>query len=64
MIRLEVEPYCENCLIFKPEVEPPQKRYCGCNLIAVSDTVIYCQLRGTCAGIARYLKREMQKKEE
>lgn len=63
MIRLEVEPYCGACLAFDPEVERPEKVYCGCDLVSVSDTIIYCSYRGRCAGIRRYLERELKKEE-
>ena len=63
MIKLEVEPYCEACLISDPDIEKPQKTYYGCDLVSISDTIIRCSYRNRCAGIKRYLEREMQKGE-
>lgn len=63
MIKLEVEPYCEDCLIFDAEVESPQKYYCGCDLVSQTDTIIHCSHRSTCASLMRYLKRTLSKGE-
>ena len=63
MIRLEVEPYCEDCLVFDPDVESPQKVYCGCDLVSKTVTIVRCSYRNRCAGIKRYLEREMKKEE-
>lgn len=63
MIRLAVEPYCEDCLVFDPDVDSPQKMYCGDDLVSQTDTIIRCSHRYRCAGIKRYLEREMKKEE-
>lgn len=63
MIRLEIEPYCEGCFVFAPDVERPQKTYCGCDLVSKTDTIVRCSNRNTCASFMRYLKREMKKEE-
>lgn len=70
MIKLEVQPYCEDCLVFEPDVEHPHKFYTvGATIIDpykvnLTDTVIRCTKRNTCAGIKRYLEKEMQKGEK
>lgn len=61
MIRLEVEPYCEDCLVFDPDIDMPQKMYCENNLVSQTDTIIRCSYRYKCAGIKQYLEREMKK---
>ena len=63
MIRLAVESYCEDCLVFDPDVDRPQKLYCGGDLVSQTDTVVRCSYRYRCAGIRRYLEREMKKEE-
>lgn len=63
MIILAVEPYCESCLVFEPDVDRPQKTYCGGDLVSKTDTVVRCSYRYRCAGIKRYLEREMKKEE-
>lgn len=64
MIILDIQPYCQDCLVFDPDVERPQK---VCNLneeLIISDTVIRCSRRRTCAGIKRYLEKELSKGEK
>lgn len=63
-IKLEVQPYCENCLAFVADVERPQKAYGDGHAIYLTDTVVRCAKRNTCAGIKRYLEKEMQKGEK
>ena len=64
-IELEVQPYCENCLVFEPDVERPTKAYTNFDeVLILSDTIVRCKRRNTCAGIKRYLEREMKKGEE
>lgn len=63
MIRLAVEPYCEDCLVFDPDVDRLQKMCCGDDLVSRTDTIIRCSYRYRCAGIKRYLEREMKKEE-
>lgn len=64
MIKLEVQPYCQNCLVFDPDVEAPVR---ACNMygddVYTSDTIIRCSRRKTCAGIKRYLEKEISKGE-
>lgn len=63
-IQLEVQPYCQDCLVFDPDVERPQKVYNLDEELIISDTVIRCSRRRTCAGIKRYLEKELQKGEK
>ena len=60
MIRLNVEDYCQSCLDFNPEVTRPM-RYSTLDgdLRLQSDTIIECEHRNRCAGIKRYLERQM-----
>lgn len=64
MIKLEVQPYCQNCLVFDPDVEHPVR---ACTVfgddVITSDTIIRCSRRKTCAGIKRYLEKELSKGE-
>lgn len=61
MIILDIQPYCQDCLVFDPDVERPQKVYNLDEELIISDTVIRCSRRRTCAGIKRYLEKELQK---
>lgn len=63
-IKLEIQPYCENCLVFAPDVEHPQKLCDHDYVICLTDTVVRCSRRNTCAGLMRYLEKEMQKGEK
>lgn len=68
-IKLEVQPYCENCTIFDADVEHPRKLYkTGATVIDPyevfqTDTIVRCEHRNTCAGLMRYLEKERQKGE-
>lgn len=64
MIVLDIQPYCQDCLVFDPDVERPQKVYNLDEELIISDTVIRCSRRRTCAGIKRYLEKELQKGEK
>lgn len=63
-IKLEVQPYCRDCTIFEAEVEVPSKYVDSFNMPCQTDTIIRCGHRNTCAGLMRYLKKEMQKGEK
>ena len=62
-IKLEVQPYCENCTIFDADVERPTKLYGNDLPVYQTATVIRCSRRNTCAGLMRYLEKELQKGE-
>lgn len=55
MIELDIKPYCENCLVFEPDVTAPVKPY------GESLTYIRCERRGLCAGLVKYLEKEIRK---
>lgn len=63
MIVLDIQPYCQDCLVFDPDVERPQKVYNLDEELIISDTIIRCSRRRTCAGIKRYLEKELSKGE-
>ena len=63
-IQLDIQPYCQGCLVFDPDVERPQKVYNLDEELIISDTVIRCSRRRTCAGIKRYLEKEILKGEK
>ena len=62
-IKLEVQPYCENCMIFDADVEKPSKLYGYDIPLYQTDTVIRCSRRNTCVGLMRYLEKELRKGE-
>ena len=62
-IKLEVQPYCEDCTIFSAEVESPQKCYGDGHIFYQTDTIVHCSRRNLCAGLVRHFKKEMQKGE-
>lgn len=64
MIVLDIQPYCQDCLVFDPDVERPQKVYNLDEELIISDTVVRCSRRRTCAGIKRYLEKEVLKGEK
>lgn len=62
-IKLEIQPYCENCPIFEADVENSQKCYGNGMVFYLTDTIIRCSRRSLCAGLKRYLEKERQKGE-
>ena len=62
-IKLEIQPYCENCMIFDADVERPTKLYGNDLPVHQTATVVRCSRRNTCAGIMRYLEKELQKRD-
>lgn len=65
MIRLDVEPYCHECLGFSPDVEAPEKmefvRLDGTVEYHLTDTIVRCKYRGRCRAIKRYLEEQQEK---
>lgn len=73
MIRIEVQPYCDNCRVFEAEVEKPEVMFrefydpkCGCTQMETSqtDTVVRCVRRKQCENIKRYLEQQPKEKGE
>ena len=60
-IKLEVQSYCENCLVFDADVERPTKLYDGGTTLYQTDTVIRCSHRNTCDRLIRYFTEESGK---
>lgn len=64
MIKLDVKDYCHACLDFSPEVVRARKQLSDwCNEIEQTDTVIYCEHRGRCEAIRKYLERQIKSEE-
>ena len=64
MIKLDVQPYCEDCLMFEADVEKPAGMY-GCDgireaAIIQTDTIVRCSRRKLCEGLKRHLEKEMR----
>ena len=64
MIKLDIQPYCENCLMFEADVEKPARMY-GCDgireaAIIQTDTIVRCSRRKLCEGLKRHLEKEMK----
>lgn len=58
MIRVEVEPYCQQCLDFEPDVTKPERCMFEGEEFVFTDTVIHCKHRKRCASIVRFLERQ------
>lgn len=58
MIRVEVEPYCQQCLDFEPDVTKPERHMLKGTELVFSDTIIQCKHRKRCAGLVRFLERQ------
>lgn len=68
MIRIDTQPYCDCCLDFTPDVEPPERLYGyfdnGQEYEQFGDTVVRCKYRKRCANMVRYLQKQMEKPKE
>ena len=64
MIKLDIQPYCEDCLMFEADVEKPARMYrCDGNreaAIIQTDTIVRCSRRKLCEGLKRHLEKEMR----
>lgn len=68
MIRVEVEPYCQECLDFEPDLKRPEKTILygldpcekPIELVTVSDSIIRCKYRNRCRKIKEYLEKREQ----
>ena len=58
MIRVDVEPYCDKCLDFEPDVTKPERCKLKGAEFVFSDTIIQCKHRKRCAGLVRFLERQ------
>ena len=64
MIKLDIQRYCEDCLMFDADVEKPTRLY-GCDgireaAIIQTDTIVRCSRRKLCEGLKRHLEKEMK----
>ena len=57
MIRLEVQLYCQQCLVFEADVESPIKFFGGNEVVEQTDTVIRCINRNQCERLKQYLEQ-------
>lgn len=65
MIKLKVEPYCQDCSDFEVEIEKPQAYYAAFNrCVTIGDTVIFCEHRDRCHRIMEHLKAELEENKE
>lgn len=72
-IRLEVQPYCESCCDFDPDVTKPEKEtlhvYDHRNIIdkdivvRQTDTIVRCKYAKRCEAIKRYLSQQKEDSE-
>lgn len=69
MIRLDVQPYCDVCPDFTPDVKMPDKIYYSTpdgvqGYEQSGDTVVRCKYRRRCEAMVRYLQKQMEKPKE
>lgn len=60
MIKVDVEDYCQSCLDFESDVTKPEKFHYDHGEIIMGDTVVQCKYRKRCAGLVRYLTRQIK----
>lgn len=61
MIRVEVQPYCDACCDFDPDVKKPEKMFFNNGASCQSDTIIRCKNAKRCEAIKRYLESQAKK---
>lgn len=60
-IRLEVEPYCQDCPEFETDVQSPSLYYANFELyMKTGDTVIRCKHKAVCNRIKEHLEKNMK----
>ena len=64
MIRLDIQPYCERCFDFDPDVIRPGKALVGGMTVEQTDTIVRCKHARRCESIKRYLENQMKEKVE
>lgn len=72
-IRLDVQPYCESCCDFEPDVTKPEREtLCVRNpanfsyediVVHQTDTIVRCKYTKRCEAIKRYLSQQKGEKE-
>ena len=60
MIRLDIQPYCEQCCDFDPDVTKPVKNtiYSDEQIVLQTDTIVRCRNAKRCEHIKRYLEQQ------
>lgn len=56
MIKLDIRPYCNDCLDFEPDVERPNTMHSDYELYICGDTVVRCENRDKCERIRKHLE--------
>ena len=66
MIRLEVQPYCADCLDFEASVTEPQLIHVlgDDEVKAKSDTIVRCKNARRCKALMRYLEKQLKGEQE
>ena len=64
MIRVDVQPYCNCCIDFTPDLKTPERVYYSspdgaCEYEQVSDMVVRCKYRKRCENMVRYLQKQI-----
>ena len=62
MIKLDIEPYCENCAAFEADVKKTNAYQE--DMIVLNTKWIRCKHRYLCRNLKNYLKRELTNNEE
>ena len=63
MIKLDIQPYCEDCLMFDADVGKPTRMYGYDGVeraVIQTDTIVRCSRRKLCEGLKRHLEKEMR----
>ena len=56
-IKIEVQPYCMECLDFEADVTKPNKVYTIDGEVVLGDTIVRCEYARRCENIMKYFER-------
>lgn len=56
-ICLDIQPYCNECFDFEPDVVKPERAFTNNDVYMITNTIVRCEYRNRCSAIKRYLER-------
>lgn len=64
MIKIDVQPYCQDCQVFEADVANAHKTINDDGEWDLTDTIIRCRRRNLCAGLVKFFRNQAQKENE
>lgn len=63
MIKIDVQPYCQDCQVFEADVANAHKTINDDGEFDLTDTIVQCRRRNLCAGLVKHFRKQFQKGE-